>query len=392
MVASVAGLGAPSRGYRMDYWLVSQIFVSSVIGAALIALLVQLRTGTPAHLGLDAVALPVWAVDADGTELMRNAACGRLGPVELPTAAGRAELAGQWFDIVVRPNGEGQVFSAIPAEAVVRAEGSLRDFRTTMSDTFAQLETGLALFDAQGRLQLFNPAMGELTGLAVEFLARRPSLGAVLDALRDKGTLPEPKEWLAWRRMMVELPMRSGALSHEETWALPGGVTYRMTLRPQAKGSFAMLVEDISTEMIRSRRHRADVELAQAVIDTLEEGIAVFAGSGHLVLSNAAYAELWGHDPAATMLEGTIARMAAHWREVSAPDPLWTRIEDFIALTGEREAWQAEARLRDGRLIACRIAPIWDGATLAAFRPIAPDHAVPEGVPSVARYRARKAG
>lgn len=376
----------------MDYWLLSQIFISSVIGAALIALLFQLRASEQGQLGLDVVGLPVWAVDADGTELARNEACRRWGHVTLPDQPGRAEIAGQWYEVVTRPNGEGLVFSAIPAEGVVRAEGALRDFRTTMSDTFAQLETGLALFDAAGRLQIFNPAMAELTALPVDFLMRRPSLGAVLDALRDGGMVPEPKDWLEWRRMMVELPMKPEAVSHEETWGLPGGLTYRATLRPQAKGSFALILENISTEMIRSRRYRADMELAQSVIDTLDEGIAVFAVSGQLVLSNAAYADLWGHDPATSMAEGSIGPMAAHWREMSAPDPLWTRIEDFIGTEGEREGWQAEARLRDGRLIACRIAPIWDGATMAAFRPLPPDHAVPDGLPSVARYRASKAG
>lgn len=376
----------------MDIWFLAQLILSSVIGAALIALLLQLRAGGAGNASLDAVALPVWSTDGEGTVTIRNAACLRLGNVTLPKGPGRAELDGQWFDVVAQPDAEGQVFTAIPLEGAIRAEAALRDFRTTMSDTFAQLDTGLGLFDAMGRLQMFNPAMADMTGLQVEFLIRRPGFGAVLDALRGKGMLPEPKDWLAWRRMMVELPMSLTAQAHEEVWGLPGGVTYRATLRPQAKGSFALLLEDISTEMLRSRRYRADMELAQSVIDTLEEGIAVFAESGQLVLSNAAYAELWGHDPGTLIGEGSIAKIAAHWREVSAPDPLWKWIEEYVETNGDREPWQAEARLLDGRLIACRLAPIWNGATMAAFRPLPPDHAIPEGVASVARYKAMKTG
>lgn len=376
----------------MDYWFVSQIVISSLIGAALITLLVQLRAGGTIPAGIEGVALPVWATDAEGVVLIRNAACTRFGNIALPSAEGRAQLNGQWFDVVTRPQGEGLVYTAIPADGVIRAESALRDFRTTLSDTFAQLDTGLGLFDRAGRLQMFNPALGDLTGLGVELLMRRPDLGAILDALRGRGMLPEPKDWLSWRRMMVELPMKRDALAHEEIWGLAGGVTYRATLRPQAKGSFALLLEDISTEMIRSRRHRADVELAQSVIDTLDEGIAVFAATGQLVLSNAAYARLWGHDPGTVMGEGGIGKIAAYWRDLSAPDPLWNRIEDFITTTGERAGWQAEARLRDGRLIGCSIAPIWDGATMAAFRPLPPDHAIPDGMASVAQYKATMAG
>lgn len=376
----------------MDYWFFGQILISSVIGAALIALLLQLRLGGTSGIGADSVALAVWSVDGEGKEVARNAACAKLGTVALPDGAGRAEIGGEWFDVVAMPEGEGQVFTAIPVEGVVRAEAALRDFRTTMSDTFAQLETGLGLFDAAGRLQMFNPALIDLTGLQVEFLMRRPSFGAVLDALRNNGVRPEPKDWQEWRRMIVDLPAVPRAMPHEEIWALAGGVAYRFTLRPQAKGSFALLLEDISTEVIRSRRYLADMELVQSVIDTLDEGIAVFAGTGQLVLSNTAYTSLWGHDPGAEIGEGSIGPIAAHWREMSAPDPLWERIEAFIATIGDRDGWQAEARLRDGRLVACRVAPIWDGATMAAFRPLPPDHAIPDGMASVARYRAKMTG
>ena len=376
----------------MDYWFAVQLLIAAVLGAAMIALLVQLGSGGGNRTALDGVAFPVWVVDGQGVVAMRNAVCTQLGSTLLPVQAGRAEMGGRWFDVTVRTDGAGQVFSAVPVDGVIRAEVALREFRTTMSDTFAQLETGLGLFDAEGKLQMFNPALADLTGLPVEFLMRRPSLGAVLDALRDCGLVPEPKDWLQWRRRMLELSVQPAALAQQETWGLPGGATYRATLRPQAKGSFALLLEDISTETVRSRRYRADMELAQSVIDTLDEGIAVFAGTGQLVLSNAAYAALWGHDPGSMIGEGGIGHIAAHWREVSAPDPLWGRIEEFVATAGEREAWHAEARLRDGRLIECRIAPILDGATMAAFRPLPPDHAIPDGMASVARYKAMLAG
>lgn len=376
----------------MDLSIIGQIVASALIGAALIAVALSRRVAEGAGAGLDDVPFAAWMVDRGGTEVARNAACAALGVGVLPAAAGRVALGGGWFDVVVRQAGRRQIFAAVPADGQVRAEAALRDFRTTMSDTFAQLETGLGLFDAEGRLQMFNPAMADLTGVPIDFLMRRPSFGAVLDALRDRGILPEPKDWMAWRRRMLELPLTAGAGTHSEDWGLAGGVTYRATLRPQAKGSFAFLIEDISTEIIRSRRYRADMELAQSVIDTLEEGIAVFAGTGQLVLSNAAYSAVWGHDPGTMLEQGSIGQIADYWRGLSAPDPLWTRIEAFVATPDGGEGWQAGARLRDGRLIGCRITRIRDGATLAAFRPLPPDHAIPEGMDSVVRQKARITG
>ncbi|MBC2836018.1 PAS domain-containing protein [Paragemmobacter straminiformis] len=377
----------------MDVWFLVQSGAALAVGFALIALVLAGRHGAKhgaagGGLDPDALAIPVWSVDVTGLVTARNAACRTLGEA-LPAAAGRVEIASHWYEVMAQQSGGGRMFAAVPMDAAVRAESALRDFRNTMGDTFAQLALGLGLFDAAGRLQMFNPAFGELAGVPVDFLLRRPHLGALLDALRDRGMLPEPKDWRGWRQMMLELP--SGSTTYEEVWGLAGGVTYRATLRPQAKGAFALLLEDISTEMSRSQRYRADMELSQAVIDTLDEAIAVFAGTGQLVLSNAAYAELWGHDPGAMIGEGSIRRIAAHWREVSAPTPLWSEIEEFIGTTGLRDGWRAEARLRDGRLIACRIAPIREGATLAAFRPVLPDGALPERA-AVLRYQDIRAG
>ena len=61
--------------------------------------------------------------------------------------------------------------------------------------------------------------------------------------------------------------------------------------------------------------------------------------------------------------------LADHWRAGSAPDALWSEVEDYVATIGDREGWQAEARLLDGRLLTCRFSPLAGGATLVAFRP-----------------------
>jgi PAS domain-containing protein len=133
------------------------------------------------------------------------------------------------------------------------------------------------------------------------------------------------------------------------------------------------MFEDISTEMSRTRRYRADLELGQSVIDSMDEAIAVFSQAGQLVMSNSAYALLWGHDPAASLGDGGIAALCSHWRLHSAPSAIWQEAEHFVATLGEREPWVGEARLTDGRLIACRFASLAGGATLATFRPVHAD-------------------
>jgi PAS domain-containing protein len=275
----------------------------------------------------------------------------------------------RWFDLISQTEGDGRLVFAIPIDAAVQAEDTLREFMQTLTKTFAHLPIGLAIFDRQRNLQLFNPALLDLTGLAPEFLISRPSLFSVLDAMRDKNMIPEPKDYRGWRKMMSELENAAASGLYEDMWSLPSGQTYRIMGRPHPNGALALMFEDISTEMSRTRRYRADLELGQSVIDEIPDAIAVFSQSGQLVLSNLAYSDLWNHDPAASLSESNVATLCKHWSSLTAPSNVWAEVEDFVATTGNRDTWNAEARLTDGRLVSCRFAAITGGATLASFRP-----------------------
>lgn len=277
-----------------------------------------------------------------------------------------------WFDISSRAEADGDLMFAVPADVAVQAESALRDFMQTLTKTFAQLPIGLAIFDRQRKLQLFNPALMDLTQLPPDFLSLRPSLLAVLDAMRDRRMLPEPKDYRDWRRQIVEIEKAAATGLYEETWSLPDGQTYRVVGRPHPNGALALLIEDISSEMLRTRRYRADLELGQSVIDHMDEAIAVFSQSGQLVMSNNSYAALWDHDPAETLAENTVRSLSAHWRMQSAPSAIWAEVEEYVATVGDRDSWRGEVRLLDGRLIGCRFAPLAGGSTLATFRSVPP--------------------
>ena len=313
--------------------------------------------------------IPLWREEG-GVVIWSNPAYDALARKGDPFAGpGDRHKAGDgWYQV----KRSGAAAHAIPVDALVRAEAGLQQMVQTMARTFAHLPIGLAVFDRDRHLQLFNPALADLSALAPEFLSRRPSLVAMLDAMRNRNMVPEPKDWKNWRRQIVQMERDAVRGQYEETWALPGGQTYRVTGRPHVDGGLALMIEDISTETIRSRRYRADLDLCQAIIDTMEEGIAVFSPTGQLVMSNAAYERLWGHDPVADLSPIDIGRIAAHWRDRTAPTAMWTAAEDFVGTLGVRQPWGGEARLSDGRLVTCRLAALSDGATFAGFRITAP--------------------
>jgi PAS domain-containing protein len=274
----------------------------------------------------------------------------------------------EWFDLVRMPQGDEVLCYALAANKAVQAETSLREFMQTLTKTFADLPIGLAIFDRTRSLQMFNPALTDLTTLAPEMLIARPSLNAFLDAMRAEAMIPEPRDYRSWRKQLARLEEEATMGIFEETWSLPGGQTYRVIGRPHPNGALAFMFEDISNEMSQTRRYRADLELGQSVIDAVEDAVAVFSQGGQLVMSNAAYAQLWQHDPQVLLSEASISTLCAWWRDHAAPTMLWDDATDYVTSPGDREPWDGDIRLLDGRLVSCRFRPLTGGATLITFR------------------------
>ncbi|MEE9388165.1 MAG: PAS-domain containing protein [Paracoccaceae bacterium] len=277
------------------------------------------------------------------------------------------EAEPRWFECFESPLDGERLFTAVAADKVVKAEIALRDFVQTLTKTFAHLTIGLAIFDKQRRLALFNPALTDLTTLPPDFLSGRPTLLAVLDRLRDKQMIPEPKDYKSWRRQLFELEAAAADGSYEETWALGTGQTFRVTGRPHPDGAVAFLFEDISAKVSLTRRYRSEMENGQSVLDAFDQGIAVFASSGRLMASNTAYSRLWGINPTAIMGEYGIIDASQIWATNCMPSPVWGDAREFVGTQFDRADWSAEVQQHDGQIIQCRFTPVSGGATLVRF-------------------------
>ena len=226
----------------------------------------------------------------------------------------------RWFHITSARSGDSVIHYAHNIDTVVQAETAQRNFVQTLTKTFATLAIGLAIFDRDRRLVMFNPALVDLTALPAGFLSARPSLSAVFDRMRDNQTMPEPRDYPSWRQRLSDMVAAATDGRFLETWVLPGGQTYRVTGRPHPDCAVAFVFEDISAEMTLSRRFRAELGLGKAVLNQLSDAIAVFSGAGVLTLSNRAYTALWGMDPDTAFAETSLDDALRHWRAHSRCD------------------------------------------------------------------------
>lgn len=337
---------------------------------------------------LDQTPMLVWRQDSEDRVTWANAAYlrhaeaqadGALGwplprlldtPKPVPgagTATRRAPLDSNgivsWYDCHSHRQGDQVMMFALPADAAVRAERSLREFVQTLTKTFADLPIGLAIFDRKRNLQLFNPALIDLTGLPTGFLTARPTLFDLLDKLRELRMVPEPKDFRSWRQQMSNLESAAATGHHVETWSLPGGQTYRVTGRPHPDGAVAFLFEDITSEISLTRKFRAELLLGAHVLDGIEDALAVFGPNGKLLISNQSYRRLWGDEA------DTLSAALATWEDRAAPGPGFASLR--ARLTGaEDEAPDSGAMAGpDGRLLGWTVSNLGSGRQMLRFRP-----------------------
>lgn len=274
-----------------------------------------------------------------------------------------------WFELSEVPLASGDTLSyAVAVDDLVAAEASLRRFVETLTETFAHLPIGLAVFDKNRRLGLFNPALSDLVKIDAVWLAGRPSLRDFLERLRETRQMPEQKDFAGFRRMLTELEKGARDGTYEENWVLPSGKIFRVTGRPHPQGALAFLFEDISPAIHLERRYRAELELSQATLDRMSEAVAVFDTSGMLVFVNSAFEALWGLDPMERLDGPTVGELVLLWEKRCQSSGLWSDLRAFATGADSRTSWTGAATTLDGRALTVLVAPLPTGSTLVTFR------------------------
>lgn len=274
-----------------------------------------------------------------------------------------------WFEVTSLKRGTDTIHFAVDATAVVTARDAQRSFVQTLTKTFAQLSVGLAIFDADRRLVLFNPALVDLSLLPVDFLISRPTLFSFLDRLRDQKMIPEPKDYASWRDQMVALESAAAEGNYHESWSLPTGQTFRVTGKPHPNGAIAFLLEDISDEISLTRKFRSQIDISAAVIDNLTSAVAVFSSAGSMVLANNAYRDLWGTQAEGAISSRDFADELQVWQSTSTPTPVWAKLQETITHGGSDVAWDESIWLDNHIEITCLYTSLPDGNYQITFVP-----------------------
>ena len=259
---------------------------------------------------------------------------------------------------------------AVDATAVSAAERTLSRFVQTMTETFAHLTVGLAIFDRNQTLALFNPALVQMWQVDASWLARRPSLREILESLRTKRRIPEVEDFHLWRGRLLALFDDPEQVDFEELWPLADGSSIRVLARPHPHGSLAFVFDDVTERMRLEQRFRHSIELRRATLDRMEEGLAVFTPDGILQFVNEAFHDIWGIDPDALDRTVHIRDLVQICSAASVEFEVWQRALAFITADEERRTWSTRLTLGSGRILSVRVAALPGGSSMIVFTDI----------------------
>jgi signal transduction histidine kinase len=256
---------------------------------------------------------------------------------------------------------------ATDATALEALQDQLADHIAAHAEVLEGLSTAIAIFGADKRLKFFNTAYAKLTQIDSAKLGAEPSLGDILEWLRENRRLPEYVDFPAfkadqdrWFTSLIE-PV-------EDLMHLPDESTLRFVASPHPLGGLVFALEDVTDRLALESSYNTLIEVQRETLNKLYEGVAVFGGDGKLRLFNPEVGRIWGIPTEMLAGEPHIGDLVEAARDYFPEDADWPRIKQrLILMVTERTAHGGRLHRSDDTVIKYAVVPQPDGNTLMSF-------------------------
>ena len=350
---------------------------------------------------LDAVPMPVWRRDRSGRLVDCNLAyaaalgaareevlaesrelmpAGSVGAVVAPAGAvrfagARSEQAhvvigGQrrLLDLVEMPCAAGGTIGfALDCTDAEAARSELWRHINAHADVLESIYAAVAIFGPDRKLTFFNHAFAGLWGIEEAWLAGEPTLGEILERLRESRRLPEFADFRAFKRERCAL-FTSLIEPRHELMHLPDGRTLQLTVSPHPFGGLTFVYEDVSDRLALECSYNTLIQVQRATLDHLYEGIAVYGTDGRLKLNNPAFRAIWGLSEEDVSGEPHISEIVEKTRDFIDDRGDWTAVKGgIVAKVIAPGLTNGLLNRRDGSMLQVASVPLPDGEVLLTY-------------------------
>ncbi|GAA0280385.1 PAS domain-containing sensor histidine kinase [Alteraurantiacibacter aestuarii] len=189
---------------------------------------------------------------------------------------------------------EGVAGYAIDIEEMEEQGRAFRAFREAQRSMLDQLSVGVAQFDPERRLTFANQPFLRIFALPGSVQIEPPDFDRFLDLARDKGRLPEMRDFPAWRSELAGWFLLDNPI--EDAWTLSDNTHLRIVAQPMPDGGLVLVAEDRSEQLALSATRDTLLRTRTATFDSLFESLAVFAPDGRVQLWNRSFPAIWNLD------------------------------------------------------------------------------------------------
>ena len=269
-------------------------------------------------------------------------------------------------DVVVIPLEGASVGAAIDVAALETAQGELVRHVAAYERTLDRVATAVAIFGPDQRLTFFNEAYRALWQVDADWLATKPSDSELLDRLRELSRLPEVVNYRDWKAKILA-GYKTGT-EYEDWWHLLDGRTIHVVSAQRPDGGLTYLYDDATERFALESRYNALIDVQRETLDSLKEGVAVFATDGRLKLFNSAFLQIWRLSRSLLKEGPHIDRIIDQCSALYDDMATWARISRAVTgISDRRQPVEGQMIRPDQSVIDFAVAPLPDGATLITF-------------------------
>ncbi len=258
------------------------------------------------------------------------------------------------------------VGAAIDVAALETAQGELDRQISAFDRTLDRVASPVAIFGHDQRLAFYNDAYRRLWELDPVWLDKSPTDSEVLDRLKELSRLPATVDYRSWKAQLMAV--YGEQRSYEDWWQLPGGRMLHVVSEQRPEGGVTYLYEDVSERLALESKYNALIEVQRETLDSLKEGVAVFATDGRLQLFNSSLLSIWRLSRTAMAQGPHIGEVIDAAGALYADDGTWQAIAEAVtSISYHREPLSGQMVRPDASVIDYALTPLPDGGMLVTF-------------------------